>query len=203
MMMHVNEPIPSPKSFVPELPDRIEHIIMKSTSKDLRKRYSQVSQFLRDLRSLSVEIRTAKFPSASLSQESLQKDVPPPNGEIPGSRDSEISLYFIDTGQLLNIGDGDEYTIGRRHKQQAIIPDIDLTPFKAYEWGISRLHAKISVIKGAVFISDHGSSNGTWIKGERLKPNSYYPVHHGMVVQLGKIRIQVLIYKSIFKKFNL
>ena len=87
-----------------------------------------------------------------------------------------------------------EYSIGRRHKSQSIVPDIDLTPYSSYEWGISRLHAMVSVRPDDVTITDIGSSNGTWHAGNRLEKNQAYPLNHGDVIFLGKLKIQILIY---------
>ena len=87
-----------------------------------------------------------------------------------------------------------EYLIGRQHKSQPILPDIDLTPFNAYEWGISRLHASLSVYEDRITITDIGSANGTWHAGKRLQPDKPYALKHGDVLHLGKLKIQILSY---------
>ena len=89
-----------------------------------------------------------------------------------------------------------EYVIGRRHKSQPIIPDIDLSPFKAYDWGISRLHANLNVTREHVSVTDLGSSNGTWHSGARITPNEPYFLEHGDLIHLGKLKIQILIYEK-------
>lgn len=188
-MKHVNEPLPSPKLIVPELPDEIEYIILKAMQKDPADRYQTIEHFLNDLSSFSQTIRTAKLPTAKLSLTDTHT-TPPPEAQY----DSQISLHFVDTGQILNLERGSEYTIGRRYKQQPIIPDIDLTPFNAYEWGISRLHAKILVGVNEVKITDLGSSNGTWLNGKKIPTDLPSTLRHSDVFYLGKLRIQVLIY---------
>jgi pSer/pThr/pTyr-binding forkhead associated (FHA) protein len=91
-------------------------------------------------------------------------------------------------------GGKSEYLIGRQHKSQPILPDIDLTPFNAYEWGISRLHASLAIKEDEVTITDIGSSNGTWIAGERIQPDTPYTLKHGDVIHLGKLKVQLLNY---------
>jgi hypothetical protein len=43
-----------------------------------------------------------------------------------------VSLNIISTGDILPIAGRDEVTLGRISEGQLIIPDIDLTPYKAY-----------------------------------------------------------------------
>jgi hypothetical protein len=195
IVKHLEEPIPSPRSIVPEVPEEIEKIILKATEKNPEARYENVRTFLYDLSRFRYEIGTAKLPTARLSdlaETIAHSSVATPGGE-PG-KELLTSLHFIDTGQILNLEQEKEYTMGRKYVNQPIIPDIDLTPFNAYEWGISRLHAKISVGKGKVAITDLGSSNGTWVGGEKITPNMPRMLKHGETINLGKLRIQALIY---------
>ena len=74
-----------------------------------------------------------------------------------------------------------------------MIPDIDLTPFKGYEWGISRIHAVLDTKDNQVFIIDNNSSNGTYQGGKRIPPNIPYRLLHGNIFMLGKLRLQILI----------
>jgi serine/threonine protein kinase len=189
-MKHVKEPVPPPKSIVPELPDKVQEIILRAMDKDPNRRFPSVDHMLRDIHSITRQIKTTKLPTAKLSLDDTAYTPIPQTAE-----DAQASLHFVDTGQILNLEGDAEYTIGRRYKQQAIIPDIDLTPFKAYEWGISRLHARINVGDRSVFVTDLGSSNGTWIEGKRMTVNQPCEVKHGQVFFLGKLRIQVLVYE--------
>jgi len=72
------------------------------------------------------------------------------------------------------------------------MPDIDLTPYQAYENGVSRLHAVLKKNDNRVIIMDLGSSNGTYVNGVRLKPENEYPLSHGNIIALGKLKIQFL-----------
>lgn len=85
-----------------------------------------------------------------------------------------------------------EFTLGRVNEGQPIVPDIDLTPYKAYESGVSRMHASIKVEEDQVSITDLGSANGTRINGRQITAQIPYPIKHGDILTLGKFKIQIL-----------
>jgi serine/threonine protein kinase len=198
-MKHVSEPLIPPRSIVPEIPNEVEKIVLQAMSKNPNERYGTANEFLHDLTKVRLRIKTARLPTASLSslKESSNKveswTAPDRSGDREGPR---VCIHFVDTGQIINLEMGKEYTIGRKHKSQSVIPDIDLSLFKAYDWGISRLHATIVVRAGLVSITDIGSSNGTWIHGKRLPPNQPAQLNHGDIFYLGKLKIQFLNYES-------
>ena len=108
--------------------------------------------------------------------------------------ESQISLNLIDSGKMLSLVGRNEFTIGRITEGQPILPDIDLTPYEAYSQGVSRLHAALKIINQRVVVVDLGSSNGTRVNGQKIVPNVDYPINHGDVLALGRLRIQMLIY---------
>lgn len=103
-----------------------------------------------------------------------------------------LSLHLLESGQILPLSDKTEFTIGRVSANQPIMPDIDLTPYNAYENGVSRIHAVIRINQGTVELMDLGSSNGTFLNSERLSPNAEKPIRHGDIISLGKLRIQIV-----------
>jgi len=108
--------------------------------------------------------------------------------------EGQVVLFLVETGQRILLEHAGEWTLGRLTNQQAVVPDIDLTPCQAYEQGVSRLHATIHVDeKGRVTITDVGSSNGTRVNGIKILPNTPHPLQHGDMVALGKLVFQVLI----------
>jgi hypothetical protein len=102
-----------------------------------------------------------------------------------------ISLHLLESGQILPVADRTDFTVGRVSDNQPIMPDIDLSSFKAYENGVSRLHVVIRRNVGETSIMDLGSANGTYINGVRIMPNTEQPLHHGDLVALGKLKIQI------------
>jgi hypothetical protein len=113
--------------------------------------------------------------------------------EIPNQGAAWISLHLLDTGDILPIVERSEFTLGRLSDNQPIEPDIDLAPFKAFDNGVSRLHAVIRRNQSNVIIVDLGSSNGTYVNGVRIMPNIEQPLRHGDIVALGKLKMQIVL----------
>jgi hypothetical protein len=121
---------------------------------------------------------------------------PPPVASTPASTvDAVVSLYLVESGQILHLAGRSEFTMGRVAEGQPILPDVDLSPFEAYAQGVSRLHSALKIINGRVVITDLGSSNGTRVNGQKIMPHIDYPLNHGDVIALGKLKIQILIRK--------
>jgi hypothetical protein len=128
-------------------------------------------------------------------------DILPTSSEIPAvsvkntarANEVNISLHIIDSGQIVHLSQSKEFTLGRMIEGQPILPDIDLSPYDAFTLGVSRLHAALRRVQNDIVISDLGSSNGTRVNGQRIVPHVDYPLNHGDVITLGKLRIQVLI----------
>jgi hypothetical protein len=141
---------------------------------------------------IDMTIATHKIHTAETRQEANRATghiQPPP----PSQLQSWISLNMIDSGQILPLADRTEFTLGRSAEGQPIVPDVDLSPHNAYASGVSRLHAVLKLIKDQIILMDLGSSNGTYLNGNRLPPYVETPVHHGDVIYLGKLKMQLLI----------
>jgi len=115
---------------------------------------------------------------------------PPPPEDYA---DANFALRIMATGNVIHINDPDEITLGRKMKEQPIIPDVDLSPYHAYEKGVSRLHLSIRFTQGQFILKDLGSVNGTRINGKKVAANSDYTIHHCDIITLGKMKIQILI----------
>jgi hypothetical protein len=109
--------------------------------------------------------------------------------------ESGVSLHLMESGKVLNLAGRSEYSIGRGVEGQSLLPDIDLSTYDAYSEGVSRLHASLKVLHHGILITDLGSSNGTRINGQKIVPHIDYPINHGDVLALGKLKIQILIHK--------
>lgn len=111
---------------------------------------------------------------------------------IPTSQ-ADISLCVVDTGQIIPLDEREEFTLGRSAEGQPILPDIDLAPYRAYESGVSRLHASLKKQGRQLTITDLGSVNGTRLNGQKLPPHKPCPLNHGDILTLGKLKIQILL----------
>lgn len=81
------------------------------------------------------------------------------------------------------------YVIGRADDATRYIPDIDLLPYGAREFGVSRKHAVLVRYRGGVHIVDLNSVNGTYINGERLAPEIPYALNDGDKIMLGNLEL--------------
>jgi serine/threonine protein kinase len=179
----------------PEAPALLDKLVMKLIAPNPHDRYHSTEAVMNDLTALSRRVKTTSLPSAQLSDVAafssrFASAVIPEEMSLEPSH--KTAIYFMDTGQIVELDDWREYTIGRQYEGQPVLPDIDLTPFKAYEWGISRLHATLKTQPGNVTIIDMNSSNGTYHAGRRLDANVPHQLKHGDIIMLGKLRLQVL-----------
>lgn len=108
---------------------------------------------------------------------------------------SGFGLYNAEQKEYLEIPSSHEFTIGRFVDGQVITPDVDLNPFEAYEYGISRLHATIRYDPKSqnYYIVDLGSANGTYVNEHEIPANSEVPIKHGDKLKFGKLEFTVLI----------
>jgi hypothetical protein len=136
--------------------------------------------------------RTQAIKESDIPEEIKKPEIVPPLQSKIGSL---LALHILDAGQILPLTDRKELTIGRISEGQTILPDIDLTPYKAYEKGVSRLHVSIKKTDQDYFVTDLGSVNGTQLNGKKILPSQPYPLVNGDILALGKLKIQVLIRK--------
>ena len=68
---------------------------------------------------------------------------------------------------------------------------LDLAPYMAIEYGVSRHHAALIPGEDALYVVDLDSTNGTWINGKYLEPGQRYMLTPGDRLELGLIRFEV------------
>ena len=89
--------------------------------------------------------------------------------------------------------DGDSVvTMGRFDGAQGDIPDVDLTEFKAGDFGVSRLHAEIRVQGDMVQVKDLDSTNGTFVNGQRVSSTEWRIVRDGDELHLGTLVLKLI-----------
>jgi FHA domain len=115
---------------------------------------------------------------------------------IRATAQAQVFLRILDTGQTIPLEDGEEFTLGRISGSQPILPDIDLTSYKAYEGGVSRLHATIKIDRDKVTITDLGSANGTRINGKKIASHQPCVLSNEDILSLGKFKAQILIQRK-------
>lgn len=108
---------------------------------------------------------------------------------IEGDLTLKIIIRGADTPLLLPI-EGDT-AIGRRDPTTHDAPALDLSPYGAYQMGISRRHAILRVREKQLEVVDLGSRNGTFVNGKRLKPHQAVIIGNGAELRLGKIVMEL------------
>jgi len=117
-------------------------------------------------------------------------DFPPPP---PGNEDINVAIQLVDTQEFVFIKGDKNLTLGRSAEGQIVMPDIDLSPFDAYEAGVSRLHASLEVKGKQITAKDLGSANGTRINGKITTAHEEHTIQNGDILTLGKLKIIILI----------
>ncbi|NLE99352.1 MAG: FHA domain-containing protein [Anaerolineales bacterium] len=104
-----------------------------------------------------------------------------------------LRLKLLDTGRVIHLPAAAEVLIGRIDPAMDAFPDVDLMPDGGLEGGVSRRHCKIERHGAYYFVEDVGSANGTLLNGKRLQAYLPHVLHNGDELQLGRIRLQIII----------
>ena len=137
--------------------------------------------------------------TTALPEKQLKDDLPgtaPMQPNMTSTLRARIMVHVIDNGKLIPVTDKTEFTVGRASEGQPITPDVDLSEFNAFDFGVSRLHIVVRLKEEKLSIMDLGSSNGTFINSIRVPVNSEQSISSGDVVSLGKFRIQILVNRT-------
>ncbi len=84
-----------------------------------------------------------------------------------------VVLEGADTGRVIELGEA-SLAIGRSAPCEVVLPDQE----------VSRRHCSVQLVGGAVMVTDHGSTNGTFIDGLAVSAAAELPV--GAVLQVGR-----------------
>lgn len=105
-----------------------------------------------------------------------------------------IAVYIHDFVNPLVIQVDQEVILGRVKTDP--VPDnfLDLTPYGAYENGVSQKHAVIRRTETGYQIFDNGSTNGTWLNRKRLIPKQPYRLESGAHIHLGRLSLYVIFH---------
>jgi len=95
-----------------------------------------------------------------------------------GTGDLHCAIATIKTpeGVVQKVVDGSAFSVGRAPDCVLSIPEV----------GISRLHMLVTIKRGEIYITDQGSSNGTFLNGERIEPKRLIHVKATDEIKLGK-----------------
>ncbi len=102
-----------------------------------------------------------------------------------------VALYIGEQDDPLLVQVTHQAILGRYTPSGSTQPRIDLTPYGAYDKGISRMHAIIRRTDDGLIVEDLASSNGSWLNSQRLQPYIPSPLRSGDHLRLGQIDIEV------------
>lgn len=108
-------------------------------------------------------------------------------GSAHFSEDSTIMIQIRNINEPIRLRPKSKVIFGRVDESSTVTPDVDFAPFGGLEKGVSRQHAVLEITEDTVMLLDAGSSNGTFLNGQRLTPNQPRILRDGDEVRLGKL----------------
>lgn len=97
----------------------------------------------------------------------------------------------LNNGRLINLPLAVPVLIGRQDSTRGFFPDLDLNNDGGHDSGVSRRHARVSLIETSAYIEDLDSANGTFINDQRLKPRTPYRIQPSDELRLGSLILRV------------
>lgn len=172
--------------------DQLVEILM-ATSAEIRRRHSDPSGSMHDTGIVSAVTATISFgDEADLLPEQF---LPLPVSATPLDPEGSawrIALISSDRRRpplgLTVLGD---VVVGR--KVQGVNPDLDLSDYDEGRAGISRIHALIRPTMEGLLLSDLGSTNGTFVDGDKLVTGRAVVLHDGATIAFGKCNFKLRI----------
>lgn len=126
-------------------------------------------------------------PSAPPPVQSFQPAPVAPSSAPGRSILAPAQLFMPEEGRAIKLPEASQVIIGRIDSMSSFTPDIDLTPYGAFENGVGRRHLQLSVQGGQIIAEDLGSKNGSFINGKKLSPHSPYQLRNGDELCLGTL----------------
>jgi serine/threonine protein kinase len=113
IVKHINDPLPSPKQYVRDLPDTVERVLLKALSKKPEDRFRSMAEFGRALDALLEPIRARERAIANEAKEKLRREVrvkaqekPPERKQITNTPTPIRSSWMMKAGIFLSISLG-------------------------------------------------------------------------------------------------
>ncbi|HET7780445.1 MAG TPA: cyclic nucleotide-binding domain-containing protein [Rudaea sp.] len=118
---------------------------------------------------------------------------PAPAPAAPVAVAQNLALRIVASGQVLLLEpERSEFLVGRPDPVTGIQPEINLGPFDTMRT-LSRRHAKILKEGGLYFVREEvGTTNGTFVNGERIKTGAAVPLKPGNRLRFGSIEVEVV-----------
>lgn len=136
------------------------------------------------------KLRASASAVAATAARDVAKKSEVPISAAPAKSTSGPSLRHADGTVLALDPSRSEFLVGRPDPVTGVQPEINLGPLDAQRT-LSRRHAKILREGGLYFVREEvGTTNGTFINGERLKTGATVPLKSGDRLRFGSIDVQ-------------
>jgi pSer/pThr/pTyr-binding forkhead associated (FHA) protein len=103
----------------------------------------------------------------------------------------QLKLHVVSTGDTITVPVKSTIIIGRKDLSQRVQPDLDLTPYRGYQCGVSRSHAIIVVKDNELWVRALSGTNGTQVNEVTLTIGQEYLLRDGDELKLGVLRLKV------------
>jgi pSer/pThr/pTyr-binding forkhead associated (FHA) protein len=109
----------------------------------------------------------------------------------------QLSFYILSTRQQVDLELKRKTVLGRVSDEEHDVKNIDLSPFLAYQLGVSRRHLMLVPEDEEILAFDLSSRNGSFINGDQLSPRKGFPLKDGDELRLGSLEIRVYIDRDV------
>jgi hypothetical protein len=110
-------------------------------------------------------------------------------GEMRLPESAVVVMQILTAADPLVLPREQKLVIGRGGAAGLRAPDVDLTSWGAEPYGVSRRHASLEIRDDAVFLTDLGSTNGTYLNAQRLNPGEARIVCSGDEICFGNLLV--------------
>jgi hypothetical protein len=110
-----------------------------------------------------------------------------------GVKTDRITFVIPNSGRRITLSLDEQIRIGRADPTVSLYPEVDLTADGGAEFGVSRLHATISLSDEGPVIVDKSSTNGTVLNNYPLPSELPYPLHSGDEIRFGDLLVHVFL----------
>ncbi|MBL8160852.1 MAG: FHA domain-containing protein [Anaerolineae bacterium] len=105
---------------------------------------------------------------------------------------TQVVLHIREMAEQITLTEGRFAVIGRTdYGLGGFQPDLDLTKYGGQERGVSRVHARLHVSNGTLYVTDLYSANGTFVAGEKLEPEKPRALEDGAEFVVGSLSIRI------------
>lgn len=106
----------------------------------------------------------------------------------------QLTLQLISTRQQIVIPLQDKAILGRSSEvEKEGTFYIDLSPFLAYQLGVSRRHAMLVTENSQILVFDLSSSNGSFLNGKKLSHTDGHVIQDGDELVLGSLKMRIFL----------